>query len=428
MIDAHFLFLTGIENSIPTIDHGRIRRDQMAECGHYTHWRRDFELTRELGIRYLRYGVPLYTAFRGPGQYDWSFADATFPELRRLGIVPVVDLCHFGVPDFIGNFQNPDFPMLLAQYAQAFAERYPWLQLYTPVNEIYTCARYSALEGQWNEQLSSDRAFVTALKHMAKASVLAMQAILRVRPDALFVQSESSEYFHAREPDAIERARHLNDRRFLSLDLTFGNRVDSLMYDYLLDNGMTRAEYDFFMHTKVGQHCVTGTDYYRANEHHVGPDGAIDPGNPDQSSAIYGYAMIAREYYTRYQLPMMYTETNTDQGPEGDEAVQWLYKQWAQVLGLRRDSIPVVGFTWYSLTDQVDWDIQLRAQRGKVNPRGLVDLDRNIRPAGKAYQNLIAKWRASMPLHSSSLRLPIADAPEGAAAGDEGELRRPKAN
>jgi hypothetical protein len=36
-----FLFATGIENSAPTIQGGRIRRDQMEECGHYARWRED---------------------------------------------------------------------------------------------------------------------------------------------------------------------------------------------------------------------------------------------------------------------------------------------------------------------------------------------------------------------------------------------------
>ena len=35
---------------------------------------------------------------------------------------------------------------------------------------------------------------------------------------------------------------------------------------------------------------------------------------------------------------------------------------------LREEGVPVVGFTWYSLTDQVDWDIQLREIKGKVTP------------------------------------------------------------
>ena len=54
--------------------------------------------------------------------------------------MPIVDLCHFGVPDWIGNFQNPDLPELFATYAGAFAGRFPWVQFYTPVNEMFVCA------------------------------------------------------------------------------------------------------------------------------------------------------------------------------------------------------------------------------------------------------------------------------------------------
>src|SRR3954447_25470582 len=151
-----FLFATGIENSYPTIQNGRVRRDQMEECGHYRLWERDFALVEELGIRFLRYGPPLHKTFLGQGRYEWDFADVTFASLKAREIVPIVDLCHFGVPDWIGDFQNPDFPALFAEYARAFAQRFPWVQLYTPVNEMFVCATFSAATGYWNEQLKSD--------------------------------------------------------------------------------------------------------------------------------------------------------------------------------------------------------------------------------------------------------------------------------
>ena len=397
-----FLFVTGIENSDPTIQNGRVRVDEMEKCGHYRSWQTDFELVRDMGIQFLRYGVPLHRAWLGPDRYDWGFADAAFARLKEEGIVPIVDLCHFGMPDWLGNFQNPDFPEQFGRYASAFALRYPWLQLYTPVNEIYICARFSALYGWWNEQLRSDAAFVTALKHLVKANILAMRAILQHRPDAIFIQSESSEYFHAEQPAAIGHAEKLNARRFLSLDLNYGRRVDSEMYEYLLDNGMTRDEYHFFLENHLKHHCIMGTDYYVANEHRVTAGGDICA-----SGEIFGYSTITNMYYGRYQLPVMHTETNIAEGPRGDEAVTWLWKEWANVLRVRNAGVPILGFTWYSLTDQVDWDSALRKDRGNVNPLGLYDLDRNIRAVGRAYRELIANWREVLPTQSVCLRIPI---------------------
>ena len=103
----------------------------------------------------------------------------------------------------------------------------------------------------------------------------------------------------------------------------------------------------------------------------------------------------------------MHTETNLWEGPHGDEAVKWLWKEWANVLRLRNVGIPTVGFTWYSLTDQVDWDTALREQNGNVNPLGLFDLDRRIRNVGRAYKQLIADWRNVLPASSVCLVVPI---------------------
>ena len=79
----------------------------------------------------------------------------------------------------------------------------------------------------------------------------------------------------------------------------------------------------------------------------------------------------------------------------------------ANVLRLRNVGIPTVGFTWYSLTDQVDWDTALREKNGNVNPLGLYDLDRNIRNVGRAYKQLIKDWRDVLPASSVCLAVPI---------------------
>ena len=382
-----FMFATGIENSYPTIrlPNGSTKRvDQMEKCGHYTHWRRDFELVQEQGIEFLRYGPPYFSTHLGPGKYDWAFADETFTTLRDMGITPIVDLCHFGVPDWLGNFQNPDFPIYFAEYAQAFARRFPYLQFYTPVNEIFIAAMFSAQYGWWNECLSDERSFVTALKHLCMANVLAMRTIMAVQAEATFIQSESTEYFHAEDPSCLDRAHFLNQKRFLSLDLTYGYPIRTSMYEYLLANGMSRDEYHWFLQNQVKARCVLGNDYYWTNEHMVHCDGSTSA-----SGEIFGYYVITKQYHNRYKLPVMHTETNMRE----PDAVNWLRKQWANAYRLKQDGVPLVGFTWYSLTDQVDWDTALREDNGRVNSLGLYDLDRNIQPVGEAYRTLITQWK-----------------------------------
>ena len=131
-------------------------------------------------------------------------------EMRRLGIVPIIDLLHFGLPDFLGNFQNSDWPSHFAEYARKFAERYPWVRYYTPVNEIYVTALFSAAFGWWNERMMSDVGFVNNIKHCCRASMLAMRTILEIRPDAIFIFSESTEYVHPGSPALVEQAHFMN--------------------------------------------------------------------------------------------------------------------------------------------------------------------------------------------------------------------------
>ncbi len=391
-----FMFATGIENSCPALADGR-RVDEMDKCGHYRRWRDDLALVRDLGLHYLRWGPAPYRTHLGPGRYDWDWVDDVLAEMRRLDVHPILDLLHFGLPDWLGNFQNPEFPDYFAEYAGAFAERHPDVKYWTPVNEILITTLFSAKYGWWNECLASDRAFVRATVNVCRANILAMRAILDHVPDAVFVQSESSEYTHPANPGLLKQADFLNERRFLPLDLTYGRPVRADVYRYLVDHGMEPAEYDVFVNHDYKFRCVLGTDYYVTNEHLLKPDGKTT-----SAGEFFGYYVIARQYYERYGLPLMHTETNIW---EAQGSVQWLWKEWNCMLRLRQDGVPIVGFTWYSLTDQMDWDTALREDARRVNTVGLYDLDRKIRKVGRHYRQLIREWREVLPSGSSALML-----------------------
>ena len=394
-LPQRFMFATGIECSNPTISNGRVRRDLLAECGHYTHWQQDLALVRELGLTFLRYGLPYHLVHLGPGRFDWSFTDCVMLEMRDKGIEPILDLLHFGVPDWIGNFQNPALPRHFAEYAAAVAARYPWVRYWTPVNEIYVSARMSTLDGLWNEQIRTDLAFVTALKHLTAASKLACAAITRARPDCVIVHSESAEVVHEARLLPSPGVVAANRQRFLALDLLFARRSCREMTEYLLANGMTPAEHAWFMQGEPAGHQILGADYYGRNEHIIKPCGkrfAIED--------VMGWYLIAKDYIERYRKPLMHTETNVF---DPAAAAGWLWKQWISILRMREDGMPVLGFTWYSLVDQVDWNIGLSEKLGVVNGCGLYNMARQPNPVALEYRALIEEF-GSLPLAIKTAR------------------------
>lgn len=377
-----FHFATGIENSYPLLPNGR-RIDQMEKCGHYTRWREDFGLLRELGIRTLRYGPAYYRTNPAPGRYDWSGVDDQMEWLRANGVTVIADLCHFGVPDWLDGFQDPALPAQLAAYSGAFARRYPWVRHYTPVNEILIAATFSSLHGWWNEGLTGDEDFGRTLLNICRANELAVEAILAERPDAIFLQTEPlSRYTPAdASADAARHARFWSDIRFAPIDLVLGRTPSPPVQRLLERGGMTRADRAFFRRPRARGRRWLGLDYYLTCEQVVHSDGRCETA-PTRA----GLATLAREYHARYGIPLFIAETN-----RADHfAVEWLAEQWRDTQQLRAEGIPVVGFTWYALTDVVDWRHALREERGDVDQTGLCDLDRRVRAVGRAYAELVA--------------------------------------
>jgi hypothetical protein len=131
----------------------------------------------------------------------------------------------------------------------------------------------------------------------------------------------------------------------------------------------------------VPRRTILGVDYYEWNEKLIDRDGRAR-----SLGELFGWYVVASQYFERYRRPMMHTETNRLDARDGP---RWLWRQWHNVQLLRKAGVPLVGFTWYSLTDQVDWDIALTQAVGNVSPVGLFDLNRDLRPVGLAYRHLI---------------------------------------
>ena len=86
-------------------------------------------------------------------------------QLRELGVRPIVGLVHHGSGPRHTSLVDPAFPTGLAAFARRVAERYPWVDAYTPVNEPLTTARFSGLYGHWYPHGRDDRDVRARARH-----------------------------------------------------------------------------------------------------------------------------------------------------------------------------------------------------------------------------------------------------------------------
>ncbi len=375
-----FVVATGIECSAPVIA-GGIRRDELVLTGHRDRVEEDLDLVVELGITHLRYGIPFHLVAADPDRFEWSWTDRALSAIHERGIEPIADLLHFGVPDDLWGFGDPRLIDRYEPYVRAFAERYPWVRWYTPVNEPLISALFSAHNGWWNERGTSDRAFVAALANAAECAVRGANVIREHRPDALFLQSDACEAFSAADPSdpaSGEAAVHRTEIGLLGFDLAYGVEPSAGMRAWLAEHGLDQARQIWFLEHGSAEGAIVGLDYYEGNERLVTAAGLESP------ATRMGFAPIARRIHHRYGTPVMLAETNMC----SERAVDWLTETWNEAVALAEDGIPVAGYCWYSLTDQVDWDTCLREANDTVNSFGLVDLDRRRRPVAEVYEAL----------------------------------------
>jgi hypothetical protein len=253
-----------------------------------------------------------------------------------------------------------------------------------PVNEPLISAVFSAERGWWNEQATDDRTFVAAIDGATTCAVAASEAIRGRRPEAIFLQSDTCEAWEpADDADdaAVELAEFRNQRRFVAWALAYGRRPGPLVVDWLRSNGIGEDRLGWFEEHGSSEGSIVGHDYYTGNERVVGSGGTVRAKSLDEER---GYAAVARDYHDHFGLPFMLSETNM----AGEAAPAWLARTWNDALELRRQGLPIRGYTWYGFIDHVDWDSQLREDAGRQNTCGLVGLDRRPHPSGLIYRGL----------------------------------------
>jgi dTDP-4-dehydrorhamnose reductase len=347
--------------------------DQTARTGHDRRLD-DLDRLADLGLKTIRYPV-LWRQAAAP--YDWRWADERLERLRALGIRPIVGFLHHGCGPLPNGFLDPGFVDGLAAFARAFAERFPWVDAYTPVNEPLTTARFSGIYGIWHPGARDPATFVRILLRECQAVRAAMRAIRAVNPRAELVQTEDVGKVHSTDLLAYQ-ADFENERRWLSYDLLCGRIVPhSPLWRHLNETGLDVDELASFVEDPCPpdlmgmNHYVTSErfldehlenyppSHHGGNGHHAYAD---VPAVRVRAEGAVGPPVLLRELWERYRRPIAITEVQL--ACTREEQVRWLAEMWEAAQEARRHGATVRAVTAWALFGAYDWDTLL------VNPRG----------------------------------------------------------
>lgn len=405
----------GVECTVARV--GEAYVDQL-ELGGHAKRPQDLDLIAGLGVRALRYPVLWErTAPDDLDRADWSWPDERLARIRNLGIRPIVGLLHHGSGPRHTSLADPVFPEKLAAFAAAVAERYPWVEAYTPVNEPLTTARFSGLYGHWYPHGRDDRTFVRCLINQCRGVALSMQAVRAVNPGARLVQTEDLARIHATEAMA-EQATFENNRRWLTFDLLCG-RVDRdhPMTDYLRQSGATDHELAWFAEHPCPPD-VLGLNHYLTSERFL--DERLDRypphthgGNGRQAYADVeavrvlaegraGIRTLLLEVWDRYRLPLAITEVHL--GCTREEQLRWFVEVWEEACRLRTEGVDVRAVTAWAVLGSVGWDCLATRPDGRYES-GVFDL-RAPSPRPTALASLVCTLAAGLEPDHPVLAVP----------------------
>lgn len=351
----------------------------------------DLDRFAALGIRKLRYPV-LWERTAPEGYADWRWSDERLERLRELGVEPIAGLLHHGSGPRHTSLVDPLFPEHFSKYAGQVAQRYPWIENYTPVNEPLTTARFSGLYGFWYPHGRSNKLFAQAFILQCRAIVLAMREIRKVNQNAKLVQTEDlGKTFSV--PNLSYQADFENERRWLTFDLLSGRlRPFDEMWKFLVTAGIKEHELYWFTENSCAPD-VLGMNHYVTSDRFLDDRIEYFPEGLHGGNGRHRYADVEavrvnldeslgplarlQELWARYHRPIAVTEVHL--GCTVDEQLRWFWEVWNAALHMQTRGADIRAVTAWSLLGSFDWNSLLTRQNGHYES-GVFDL-RSLHPS-----------------------------------------------
>lgn len=389
--------------------------DQTLRSGHD---RRTDDIARfaALGLSRLRY--PLLwerIAPEDPEARDWRSADVQMEQCQRSGLSVIAGLVHHGSGPKYATFETDQFADGLARHAAAVAERYPWIDAWTPVNEPNTTARFAGLYGHWYPHQRSEEAYWRLLLNEIEATQKAMKAVRKINAKAILVQTDDLGRVTAAQPELGDQAEYENVRRFMSWDLLAGR----VTRDHPFFSRLARMGFERRLLALADDPCpadIIGINHYLTSDRFLDGRAELYPGMDASGNGRQRYVDVEAvrtmesppgltaaidEAWARYATPIALTEIHN--GCSREEQLRWLREAWQEAHAARDRGVDLRAVTVWSLLGAFDWNSLLTRQDGFYEP-GAFDI-RSSPPRLTALGRLVGDLARGRPVH------PVADEP-----------------
>ncbi|MBA3534162.1 MAG: hypothetical protein H0T73_19750 [Ardenticatenales bacterium] len=185
-----------------------------------------------------------------------------------------------------------------------------------------------------------------------------MDAIHAVDSTAIIVHVEAAGLSRSVREDLEALAVEEQRRGYLGFDLLTGKVTPRHpLFPWLVRHGASPDDLAALAARRLSLD-IMGLNFYpqwSIQQFYIDPKGKVAQRAFEASGEHF--AEMIRDYYNRYQIPILITETSAV-GPD-EVRLQWLNASIAAIKQLRSEGIPVYGYTWFPLFTMIDWRYRL---------------------------------------------------------------------
>jgi beta-glucosidase len=368
-----FFWGVGVENTWmvqadPDKDGTRRPLDEFELTQHYQRWPQDLELAASLGVTAMRYSIPWPRAETAPGNTDFGWLEGPIAKLRELGIVPILDLLHYGTPAWLKDgIGEPAFPDAFAAYASAIAQHFRGqVDHFTPHNEPQVGTLLSGVFGFWPPYGNTPARWVELGMHTAGAMVLATRALRDANPEAVVISADAIDWTLAARvfPQVLDT---LPESEQEDLRAVVGSFPASLAYgkvpvehrfgQRLIEAGAKERDLEWLLsHAEVPD--ILGSNHYPdivdfAAEGDFTRGGSL-PLIEAAAEAAARVEQSLRRAHAAFDRPVYLSETSAGSAPTARAAYATALGEMRQ--RLRAEGFPLVGINWWPLFLAARWE------------------------------------------------------------------------